>query len=72
VTLLERVIPETLRFRPALLTGGYRETPPEGIDVDSVFLSGGVNLFVPMQQIQADSRYWDRAAEFPPGRWAES
>ena len=71
VTFVDDVINETLRLKPALLTGGYRVTPAKGIQVDEVYIPGDVNVFVPVQLIQTDSRYWKDALEFIPDRWGE-
>lgn len=69
VSFIDDVINETMRLKPALLTGGYRVTPAKGIQVDEVYIPGGINVFVPMQLIQTDPRYWRDALEFIPERW---
>lgn len=71
VTFLDDIIHETLRLKPALLTGGFRVTPPQGVTVDGTFIPGGTNVFVPVQRIQTDPRYWSEAAEFIPERFGE-
>lgn len=71
VTFVDDIINETLRLKPALLTGGYRCTPPQGLQVDEVHIPGNVNVFVPMQLIQTDNRYYKNAQEFIPERWGE-
>ncbi|KAJ5348692.1 uncharacterized protein N7506_001945 [Penicillium brevicompactum] len=71
VAYLDDVIQETLRLRPAVMTGGYRVTPTEGITVDEVYIPGDVNVFVPVQLIQTDERYYTNAKEFVPERWSE-
>lgn len=71
ISYLEDIINETLRLRPAVLTGGYRVTPPEGMQVDEVYIPGDVNVFVPTQLIQTDERYYLKAKEFVPERWNE-
>ncbi|KKY15727.1 putative benzoate 4-monooxygenase cytochrome [Diplodia seriata] len=71
VPYVDDVVNETLRLKPALLTGGYRTTPKEGLVVDGVHVPGGVNVFVPIQLIQTDERYYPRAGEFVPERWGE-
>ncbi|KAJ6102752.1 hypothetical protein N7486_005179 [Penicillium sp. IBT 16267x] len=72
VTFLEDVINETLRLRPAVLTGGYRVTPAEGLQVDEVYIPGDVNVFVPIQLIQTDERYYKDAKTFVPERWHDN
>ncbi|KAF2202071.1 cytochrome P450 67 [Delitschia confertaspora ATCC 74209] len=64
-------ISETLRLKPALLDGGPRQTPPQGITVDEVHIPGGVNVLVPIGLIQKDKRYWQDAEEFIPERFTE-
>ncbi|KAE8353448.1 monooxygenase [Aspergillus coremiiformis] len=71
ITYIDDIINETLRLRPALMTGGYRVTPPQGLQVDEVHIPGDVNVFVPVQLIQMDSRYYKAAEEFIPERWGE-
>ncbi|KAL4764898.1 cytochrome P450 [Aspergillus foveolatus] len=66
---LDDIINETLRLRPAILTGGYRVTPAEGLQVDEVYIPGDVNVFVPTQLIQTDERYYVDAKRFVPERW---
>ncbi|KAL1961494.1 hypothetical protein VTN77DRAFT_1673 [Rasamsonia byssochlamydoides] len=71
VTFIDDIINETLRLKPALLTGGYRVTPAKGIQVDEMYIPGDVNVFVPMQLIQTDDRYYKKAHDFIPERWNE-
>ncbi|ORY64225.1 putative benzoate 4-monooxygenase cytochrome P450 [Pseudomassariella vexata] len=71
ITYIDDIINETLRLKPALLTGGYRVTPPQGIQVDEQFIPGDTNVFVPVQQIHTDKRYWKQANEFVPERFGE-
>ena len=71
VTFIDDIINEALRLKPALLTGGYRCTPPQGLQVDEVYIPGDINVFVPMQLIQNDERYYVNAQEFIPERWGE-
>ncbi|KXG46361.1 Cytochrome P450 [Penicillium griseofulvum] len=72
VTYLDDIIHETLHLRPAIMTGGYRVTPIEGIQVDEEYIPGDVNVFVPVQLIQTDERYYTDAKQFVPERWTES
>jgi cytochrome P450 len=71
VTYLDDLISETLRLKPALLHGGSRETPAEGIQVDEVHIPGNTIVLVPTWKIQCDPRYWRDAEEFIPERWGE-
>ncbi len=53
------------------MTGGYRVTPPQGLQIDEVYVPGDINVFVPAQIIQRDPRYFDKPLEFMPERWSE-
>lgn len=44
---LNGIINETMRLHPALLTGGLRETPPEGIMISGRFVPGNVVICSP-------------------------
>ncbi|KAJ5946808.1 hypothetical protein N7454_003647 [Penicillium verhagenii] len=71
VTYLEDVITETLRLRPSVLVGASRVTPAQGLQVDEVHIPGDVNVFVPIQLLQTDERYYEQAKTFVPERWHE-
>lgn len=71
VTYLDNIIDETLRLKPATMIGGHRETPREGIQIDEQYIPGYTEVFVPVQLIQTDPRYWKEATEFVPERWGE-
>jgi cytochrome P450 len=71
VSYLDDVINECMRLKPPVITGGYRVTPPEGLQVDEVWIPGDVNVITPIEMIQTDERYWERAKEFVPERWGE-
>ncbi|RAK81785.1 cytochrome P450 [Aspergillus fijiensis CBS 313.89] len=71
VSFLDDIINEALRLRPAVMTGGYRVTPAEGLQIDEVYIPGDVNVFVPAQLIQTDERYYKQAKSFIPERWGE-
>ncbi|KAI9926158.1 hypothetical protein MW887_004621 [Aspergillus wentii] len=71
MSFIDDIINETLRLRPAVMTGGYRVTPPQGIQVDEVYIPGDVNVFVPVQCIQTDERYYKQSKQFIPERWDE-
>lgn len=71
VTFLDDIINETLRLRPAVMTGGYRVTPDEGLQIDEVHIPGDVNVFLPVQLIQTHERYYQDANQFIPERWGE-
>ncbi|KAF7596101.1 hypothetical protein BBP40_003363 [Aspergillus hancockii] len=71
ITSIDDIIGETLRLRPALMTGEYRVTPRQGTQVDEVRIPGDVNVFVPVQVIQTDKRYYMEVREFVLERWGE-
>ncbi|KAF2493710.1 putative benzoate 4-monooxygenase cytochrome P450 [Lophium mytilinum] len=71
ITYIDDIINESLRLKPALLTGGYRVTPAKGIKIDEVYIPGDTNVFVPMQLIQTHPRYYKQAKEFIPERFGE-
>lgn len=49
---LDEGIPEeTLRLRPVLMTGDYRVTPAEGIQVGEMYIPGAVSVFVLVQLV---------------------
>lgn len=69
ITYLEGIINETLRLRPSVPGGMPRATPPGGLQIDEVFIPGGINVSVPTYAIQRDARYWKQPLEFRPERW---
>ncbi|KAI0110549.1 monooxygenase [Hypoxylon sp. NC0597] len=71
ITYVDNIIDETLRLKPAVLSGVYRVTPREGIQIDEQFIPGDINVFVPTQRIQTDPRFWKQAADFIPERFGE-
>jgi cytochrome P450 len=71
VTYIDDWISETLRLRPALLTGGPRETPRKGIQIDEVFIPGNTNVLVPVSLIHRDPRWWQDPEDFIPERFGE-
>lgn len=71
ITYIDNIIDETLRLKPAVTVGFYRETPPEGIQVDEQYIPGNTVVIVPTQMIQTDPRYWHEVAEFVPERFGE-
>lgn len=71
VTFIDDIINETLRLRPALMTGGYRVTPAKGLQIDEVYIPGDVNVFVPVHLMQTHERYYKEPLQFVPERWDE-
>jgi cytochrome P450 len=71
VAYLDDFINETLRLKPALLTGGPRETPAKGIQVGETHIPGATNVLIPTWLIQRDPRWWQQAEDFVPERFGE-
>jgi cytochrome P450 len=71
VSYIDDFINETLRLRPALLTGGARETPAKGIQIDGEHIPGNTNVIIPVSLIQRDPRWWQQAEDFIPERFGE-
>lgn len=44
---LNALINETLRFHPAVPTGGYRDTPPEGMTIGGRYIPGNTTVVAP-------------------------
>ncbi|KAF2845119.1 cytochrome P450 [Plenodomus tracheiphilus IPT5] len=72
VSYIDDIISETLRLRPALLTGGARETPAGGIQIDETFIPGYTNVAIPVSLIQRDPRWWKQGEDFIPERFGEA
>ncbi|KAJ0426668.1 cytochrome P450 [Aspergillus carlsbadensis] len=68
---LEAVINETIRLKPAVPSGQPRQTPPEGLQVDEVWIPGDTIVVIPQHVIQRDDRYFPSGSEFIPERWLE-
>ncbi|KAH8818601.1 cytochrome P450, partial [Flagelloscypha sp. PMI_526] len=71
ISLLDYVLHETLRLAPATPGGIARLSPKEGLIIDGIYIPGDVVVSVPMYTIQRDERYFERAEEFIPERWAK-
>ncbi|KAI8653830.1 hypothetical protein LRP88_00428 [Fusarium phalaenopsidis] len=69
IPYLEHVIHETLRLKPSAPGGLSRLTPPQGLQIDEVFIPDDTIVSVPTYTIQRDERYWENALEFRPERW---
>ncbi|KAL2867837.1 cytochrome P450 [Aspergillus lucknowensis] len=68
---LEAVINETLRLKPAVPSGQPRMTPPDGLQVDEMWIPGETIVIIPQHVIQRDDRYFPSGSEFIPERWLD-
>ncbi|KAL6250930.1 hypothetical protein RBB50_001138 [Rhinocladiella similis] len=66
---LNAIIDETLRIRPPVLGSVYRETPPEGLQVDDTYIPGAVTVLTPMYAIQTSPKAYVDPLEYVPERW---
>ena len=44
---LNRAINEILRLHPSVPTGGYRENPPQGIEIAGRYIPGNITIVAP-------------------------
>ncbi|KIW74868.1 hypothetical protein Z517_11638 [Fonsecaea pedrosoi CBS 271.37] len=71
ISYLDKIIYETLRLKPPVPGGLPRITPPQGLQVDEVYIPGDTIVGVPVHTLQRDPRYFERPLEFVPERWEE-
>ncbi|KAK2027334.1 benzoate 4-monooxygenase cytochrome P450 [Colletotrichum zoysiae] len=68
---LQACIDEALRLYPPVPSGVQRMTPPEGLQIDDVWLPGDTIVVVPSYTQFRDVRFFDRPDEFIPERWID-
>ncbi|PLB48501.1 putative cytochrome P450 [Aspergillus steynii IBT 23096] len=68
---LEAIINETLRLKPPVPSGQPRMTPPEGLQIDEVWIPGETIVIVSQHVMHRDDRYFPSADEFIPERWLD-
>lgn len=66
---MESIINETLRLYPPVLFGSQRVTPPEGIQIEDVYIPGDMVLYMPSWQLHHDARNFVNPDDFVPERW---
>jgi cytochrome P450 len=78
VPMLDAIINETLRLRPAVPSGNPRVTPPEGLSIplvdengkkEHLFVPGDVDVYCPPYWVHRDPRYFPDPELFLPDRW---
>ncbi|EOD51628.1 putative benzoate 4-monooxygenase cytochrome protein [Neofusicoccum parvum UCRNP2] len=70
IAYLDYIINEVLRLRPPVPSGLSRTTPPEGLQIDDVFIPGDTVVMISAHTIQRDPRYFENPDEFCPERWS--
>ncbi|KIW88830.1 uncharacterized protein Z519_10314 [Cladophialophora bantiana CBS 173.52] len=68
---LDNIINESLRLKPPVPGGLPRITPPQGLQIDEVYIPGDTVVGVPVHTLQRDARYFKRPLEFIPERWGQ-
>lgn len=71
IPLLDALINETMRVDNPIASNGPRRTPPEGITVDGVHISGGVAVRVPAYALHRSEQFYAEPAQFRPERWLD-
>ncbi|KAK1954598.1 cytochrome P450 [Colletotrichum sublineola] len=71
---LQACIDETLRLHPPVPSGVQRMTPPEGMEIEGVFIPGNTIIQVPTYtmlrgKFSPNKRLFSQADEFIPERW---
>ncbi|KAL8754101.1 MAG: hypothetical protein Q9184_005223 [Pyrenodesmia sp. 2 TL-2023] len=66
---LNGVINESLRIHPPVHTGGYRQSPPEGMKIGGRYIPGNTTIVAPRYTLGRLEECFERAEEFIPERW---
>ncbi|RGP77278.1 hypothetical protein FLONG3_4793 [Fusarium longipes] len=69
LSYLQACIDESLRLHPVIMSGLQRMTPPEGMQIDDIFIPGDTIFHAPSYTIYRDERCFLRPLEFIPERW---
>ncbi|OQU95023.1 hypothetical protein CLAIMM_01292 [Cladophialophora immunda] len=72
IPYLDNIINESLRLKPPVPGGLPRITPPQGLQIDEVYIPGDTIVGVPVHTLQRDPRYFERPLEFIPERWEQT
>ncbi|KAF2682000.1 cytochrome P450 [Lentithecium fluviatile CBS 122367] len=66
---LSALINETLRLHPPVPTGGYRQSPPNGMKINQTYVPGNVTIVVPRYSLARLESAYQCADQFIPERW---
>lgn len=66
---LNGFIQETLRLHPPVPSGGYRQTPPEGITVAGQYIPGYTTIVSPRYSLGRLESCFQKPLQFIPERW---
>ncbi|RKL41492.1 hypothetical protein BFJ72_g5384 [Fusarium proliferatum] len=66
---LQACIDESLRLYPVVPSGVPRMTPPEGLQLDDVYIPGDTIIHNPSYTMYRDKRCFEKPNEFIPERW---
>ncbi|KAG4262882.1 hypothetical protein FPRO03_10245 [Fusarium proliferatum] len=66
---LQACIDESLRLCPVVPSGVPRMTPPEGLQLDDVYIPGDTIIHNPSYTMYRDERCFEKPNEFIPERW---
>ncbi|MCJ1421897.1 hypothetical protein MMC32_008264 [Xylographa parallela] len=69
---LNGLINETLRIHPPVPSGGYRETPSQGVIVAGRHIPGNTTIVAPRYTIGRLESCFEKADQFIPERWYSS
>ncbi|KAG5785910.1 hypothetical protein H9Q73_000491 [Fusarium xylarioides] len=66
---LQACIDESLRLYPVVPSGVPRMTPPEGLQLDDVYIPGDTIIHNPSYTMYRDGRCFEKPNDFIPERW---
>ncbi|KAL7805663.1 cytochrome P450 [Trichoderma aethiopicum] len=66
---LNAIINETMRMHNPTCSNGPRLTPPEGLEVEGVFIPGNVEVYVPIHAMHRSAKFFREPNTFIPERW---
>lgn len=66
---LTAIIDETLRLHPPVPTGGYRQSPPEGMTIAGTYVPGNVTIVSPRYSLARLESSYEEPTEWIPERW---